>query len=257
MAHSAETGPDGAAGSARRPSPGPGAAPPTGGRAAGAVRLTWAQPEDLVGHELRQAAEDGRDPAPVLRAWLAAGGRAAPERAGASPAPAPPELRALAARLLDDLARLPSASAADEPGALEAIRAACPDWPPPAASSCTAARAGRTAQRLPALPDTPLRAAPGPGGGPAASQGPASHPPKEAAPRPDPAPAGAPEGSPTRPAPQYNPAHAPEPAPACAAERHPTRPAPENAPARPAGHPPKEAAPRPDPAPAGAPEGSP
>ncbi|NEB53015.1 ADP-ribosylglycohydrolase family protein, partial [Streptomyces griseus] len=28
---------------------------------AGHVRLTWAQPEDLVGHELRQAAQDGRD----------------------------------------------------------------------------------------------------------------------------------------------------------------------------------------------------
>ena len=26
-----------------------------------AVRVTWVQPEDLVGHELRQAAEDGRD----------------------------------------------------------------------------------------------------------------------------------------------------------------------------------------------------
>ncbi|KJY15874.1 hypothetical protein VR44_40720, partial [Streptomyces katrae] len=35
------------------------------------VRLTWAQPEDLVGHELRQAAEDGRDAGPLLRAWLA------------------------------------------------------------------------------------------------------------------------------------------------------------------------------------------
>ncbi|MET9597120.1 ADP-ribosylglycohydrolase family protein [Streptomyces sp. NPDC006459] len=92
------------------------------------LRLTWAQPEDLVGHELRQAAEDGRDAAPVLRAWLAAGGRPAPDRAGASPAPAPPELRALAARLLDDLAHLPPASAADEPRSWPAIRAT---WPPP------------------------------------------------------------------------------------------------------------------------------
>ncbi|MGW1229441.1 hypothetical protein [Streptomyces sp. NPDC002530] len=25
------------------------------------LRATWVQPEDLVGHELRQAAEDGRD----------------------------------------------------------------------------------------------------------------------------------------------------------------------------------------------------
>ncbi|MFE9463820.1 ADP-ribosylglycohydrolase family protein [Streptomyces virginiae] len=94
------------------------------------MRLTWAQPEDLVGHELRQAAEDGRDAGPALRAWSAAGGHPAPERAGASPAPAPPHLRALAARLLDELAHLPSPSSADEPTSWDAIVAACP--PPPA-----------------------------------------------------------------------------------------------------------------------------
>ncbi|MFD7910337.1 ADP-ribosylglycohydrolase family protein [Streptomyces sp. NPDC059752] len=93
------------------------------------VRLTWAQPEDLVGHELRQAAEDGRNPAAALRAWLAAGGNPAPDRAGASPTPAPPELRALATRLLDDLAQLPPRSAADEPRSWPAIRAT---WPPAA-----------------------------------------------------------------------------------------------------------------------------
>ncbi|MEV7542381.1 ADP-ribosylglycohydrolase family protein [Streptomyces sp. NPDC089915] len=90
------------------------------------VRLTWAQPEDLVGHELRQAAEDGRDAGPLLRAWLAAGGRPAPARAGASPAPAGPELRALATRLLDELAALPLPSAADEPTAWPAVRATRP-----------------------------------------------------------------------------------------------------------------------------------
>ncbi|WP_455711957.1 ADP-ribosylglycohydrolase family protein [Streptomyces erythrochromogenes] len=90
------------------------------------VRLTWAQPEDLVGHELRQAAEDGREPGPAQRAWFAAGGHPAPARAGASPTPAPPHLRALAARLLDELARLPSPLAADEPTAWAAITAACP-----------------------------------------------------------------------------------------------------------------------------------
>lgn len=26
------------------------------------MRVTWVQPEDLVGHELVQAAQDGRDP---------------------------------------------------------------------------------------------------------------------------------------------------------------------------------------------------
>lgn len=30
----------------------------------GSLRVTWAQPEDLLGHELRQVAEDGRDAAP-------------------------------------------------------------------------------------------------------------------------------------------------------------------------------------------------
>ncbi|MEU8436226.1 ADP-ribosylglycohydrolase family protein [Streptomyces sp. NPDC029216] len=91
------------------------------------MRLTWVQPEDLVGHELRQAAEDGRDAGPLLRAWLAAGGQPAPTRAGASPAPARPELRALATRLLDELAALPVPSAPDEPTAWPAIRAT---WPP-------------------------------------------------------------------------------------------------------------------------------
>ncbi|WP_327734994.1 ADP-ribosylglycohydrolase family protein [Streptomyces nojiriensis] len=97
-----------------------------------AVRLTWAQPEDLVGHELRQAAEDGRDPAPALRAWLAAGGHPAPDRAGASPTPAPPELRALATRLLDDLAQLPPRSAADEPRSWPDIQATWLPAPAPA-----------------------------------------------------------------------------------------------------------------------------
>ncbi|MFE7093643.1 ADP-ribosylglycohydrolase family protein [Streptomyces erythrochromogenes] len=90
------------------------------------MRLTWAQPEDLLGHELRQAAEDGRDPGPAQRAWSAAGGHPAPERAGASPTPAPPHLRALATRLLDELALLPSPLATDEPTAWAAIVAACP-----------------------------------------------------------------------------------------------------------------------------------
>ncbi|WP_079025417.1 ADP-ribosylglycohydrolase family protein [Streptomyces yangpuensis] len=109
------------------PKPGPDAPGPG---PAGRVRLTWAQPEDLVGHELRQAAEDGRDPGPALRAWSAAGGHPAPERAGASAAPAPPHLRALATRLLDELARLPSPLCADEPTSWTAIVAACPQATP-------------------------------------------------------------------------------------------------------------------------------
>ncbi|WP_299531217.1 ADP-ribosylglycohydrolase family protein [uncultured Streptomyces sp.] len=95
------------------------------------VRLTWAQPEDLVGHELRQAAQDGRDAADVARRWYAAGGRDAPERAGASTPWASPALRALAGELLDELALLPAPSEVDEPTGLAEIRAACPDWPAP------------------------------------------------------------------------------------------------------------------------------
>ncbi|PSK86238.1 ADP-ribosylglycohydrolase [Murinocardiopsis flavida] len=96
------------------------------------MRLTWIHPEDLIGHELRQAAQDGRDPAAVAaaaRRWHAAGGHDAPPLAGASPEPAAPPLRALAEELMDELAALPSPLAADEPTALPDIVAACPDWP--------------------------------------------------------------------------------------------------------------------------------
>ncbi|NEB41874.1 ADP-ribosylglycohydrolase family protein [Streptomyces sp. SID14515] len=95
------------------------------------VRLTWVQPEDLVGHELRQAAQDGRDAREIEERWYAAGGAPAPDRAGVSEPPAPPRLRALAGRLLDELALLESPSAADEPTDLDAIVAACPHWPGP------------------------------------------------------------------------------------------------------------------------------
>ncbi|MFF4247171.1 ADP-ribosylglycohydrolase family protein [Streptomyces sp. NPDC001822] len=95
------------------------------------VRLTWVQPEDLVGHELRQAAQDGRDAGDIGERWYAAGGAPAPERAGASAPHAPPGLRPLAEELLDELGRLDSPSARDEPTELSAIRAACPRWPAP------------------------------------------------------------------------------------------------------------------------------
>ncbi|WP_329036408.1 ADP-ribosylglycohydrolase family protein [Streptomyces sp. NBC_00178] len=93
------------------------------------VRLTWVQPEDLVGHELRQAAQDGRDAGDIAKRWYAAGGSPAPERAGASAPHAPPGLRPLAGELLDELARLDCPSARDEPTELSAIRDACPRWP--------------------------------------------------------------------------------------------------------------------------------
>ncbi|GAA3396710.1 ADP-ribosylglycohydrolase family protein [Streptomyces roseoviridis] len=103
------------------------------------LRLTWVQPEDLVGHELRQAHEDGRDARALAARWYAAGGHPAPPTAGASPV-ARPELRPLAEEILDALAELPSPLAAHEPTDLAAIIAACPDWPdePPATTRGTA-----------------------------------------------------------------------------------------------------------------------
>jgi ADP-ribosylglycohydrolase len=87
------------------------------------VRVTWVQAEDLVGHELRQAAEEGKDVAALAARWRAAGGAEAPA-GGASPDAAPPGLRRLAIELLDALAELPRPLAAAEPDDLEAILAA-------------------------------------------------------------------------------------------------------------------------------------
>jgi ADP-ribosylglycohydrolase len=93
------------------------------------LRLTWVQPEDLIGHELRQARLDGREPSRIEARWRAAGGLDAPERAGASPDRPSRYLRLLAEDLLDELADLPSTLAEDEPTDLPRIKAACPDWP--------------------------------------------------------------------------------------------------------------------------------
>ncbi|MFI6940954.1 ADP-ribosylglycohydrolase family protein [Streptomyces sp. NPDC050418] len=69
------------------------------------LRLTWVQPEDLIGHELRQLALEGHDVSAVESRWRAAGGHPAPERAGASNSPAP-ELRTVAIQLMQELAEL-------------------------------------------------------------------------------------------------------------------------------------------------------
>ncbi|MEV6837366.1 ADP-ribosylglycohydrolase family protein [Streptomyces sp. NPDC051133] len=95
------------------------------------LRLTWVQPEDLLGHELRQARLDGREPSAIEARWRAAGGPDAPERAGASPHPVSRYLRLLAEDLLDELADLPSRLSEDEPTDLERIRSLCGDWPAP------------------------------------------------------------------------------------------------------------------------------
>ncbi|MFG2312182.1 ADP-ribosylglycohydrolase family protein [Streptomyces sp. NPDC048566] len=102
------------------------------------LRLTWVQPEDLLGHELHQAAQDGRAAESVAARWRAAGGPPAPLRAGASPVPAEPSLRRLALDLLDELDALPVPSADDEPTDLARIRARCPHWPEPPAAPAAA-----------------------------------------------------------------------------------------------------------------------
>lgn len=87
------------------------------------MRVTWVQPEDLLGHELRQAREEGKDVAAIEERWLAAGGNPAPGR-GASQEPSPPGLVALALELLDELGQLARPLATSEPEELEAILAA-------------------------------------------------------------------------------------------------------------------------------------
>ncbi|MDX3581520.1 ADP-ribosylglycohydrolase family protein [Streptomyces europaeiscabiei] len=93
------------------------------------LRLTWVQPEDLLGHELHQAVQDGREPSAIAARWRGAGGPPAPPRAGASPHRTSRYLRQLAEDLLDELADLPSSLAEHEPTELSRIKALCPDWP--------------------------------------------------------------------------------------------------------------------------------
>lgn len=87
------------------------------------LRVTWIQPEDLVGHELRQAREEGKDVDGIELRWFEAGGAPAPGR-GASQEPVAPELRVLGLDLLDELDALPRPLAAAEPEGFEEILAA-------------------------------------------------------------------------------------------------------------------------------------
>lgn len=119
------------------------------------LRLTWVQPEDLLGHELRQAEEDGRDAWSIRTRWTGAGGSLAPPTAGASPAPAPPHLRALARDLLDELAVLPSPLTEYEPTSLPLIKASCPAWP--SAPQHGAHRSGGAGEPPPTAQEAPPR----------------------------------------------------------------------------------------------------
>jgi ADP-ribosylglycohydrolase len=95
------------------------------------VRLTWAQPEDLVAAELAALREQGASEdalAPIERRWISAGGDPVLAATGASAFAAPPELRALARTLLDDLAAAQPDSQS-EPDDWQAIERLLPDSP--------------------------------------------------------------------------------------------------------------------------------
>ena len=93
------------------------------------MRLTWAQPEDLLAHEFVQSAAEGRDVTSVRERWIAAGGDPVPAVSGAGPRPASPALRALARTLLDELAALPAAPSPGEPDGWDEILALLPAAP--------------------------------------------------------------------------------------------------------------------------------
>jgi ADP-ribosylglycohydrolase len=105
------------------------------------VRVTWVQPEDLVGHELRQAREEGKDVDAVEERWFAAGGAPAPTR-GASQEPVAPALRTLALDLLDEIEAIPRPLEAVEPDELDAILALADPVPARAPTDARARIAG-------------------------------------------------------------------------------------------------------------------
>lgn len=106
------------------------------------MRLTWAQPEDLVAGELAALREQGvaeSDIAPIEQRWADAGGSTQLAPSGASATPAPPEMRALARTVLDELQGLQTPSA-EEPDEWDDIVALLP---PPAPVSRVSVAFGR------------------------------------------------------------------------------------------------------------------
>ncbi|SDQ54897.1 ADP-ribosylglycohydrolase family protein [Microbacterium sp. cf332] len=95
------------------------------------MRLTWAQPEDLVPAELAALREQGvpdDELSAIERRWAEAGGATVLAPSGASATPATAELRAEARRVLDELQTLQRPSAA-EPDDWSAIVALLPTPP--------------------------------------------------------------------------------------------------------------------------------
>ncbi len=87
------------------------------------MRVTWAQPEDLIRHELWQSAAEGRDVTDQARRWAAVGGAQGPPRAGASAEVGNPDQVRLARVLLEELDGLPEVGAEVEPSDWPAIAA--------------------------------------------------------------------------------------------------------------------------------------
>lgn len=95
------------------------------------MRLTWAQPEDLVPAEFAALREQGVDESaltPIEQRWALAGGSTVLAPSGASATPASAELRALARGVLAELQTLQRPSA-DEPDDWDDIVALLPDAP--------------------------------------------------------------------------------------------------------------------------------
>ena len=89
------------------------------------LRLTWTQPEDLVPHALRAAHLDNVAIDDLAEKWVAAGGSLVPPATGATPNPAPRDLRTLARDVLSqvDEREPPAKLLRAEPDGLEEILA--------------------------------------------------------------------------------------------------------------------------------------
>lgn len=93
------------------------------------MRLTWVQPEDLLAHELVQAAAEGADVSAQARRWQEAGGSLEPAVSGASTEPADPATREVARTLLGELDALEAPAHPDEPDEWDDILALLPAPP--------------------------------------------------------------------------------------------------------------------------------
>ena len=114
------------------------------------MRLTWAQPEDLVAHELVQSQSEGKDVSRVRERWVAAGGDVTPLASGASQVRAARRLQRLADELLDELDAMPAPTDPAQPngwdeivGVLGAVTASPPG--PDLAARLAGAWTGRAA----------------------------------------------------------------------------------------------------------------